>query len=290
MRPAEQLAHPVPSLGGCDLPLPTASGLDWIGRDGAGQHDHVELMPVGRLPPQPCQSLVLASIQMAELSSRLALGRGIYTVPETCRILRRGMTSRKIHYWLKHGLLREPVRRGSRGTAVLLSFEQVLRVKTLQRIRDELRFSLPRAREALAWIVENLVADEDHWQELHFFRSGTHIGVGYRDGSGFLEIGTAQSVLPLDEDLLAMLTSVLADARQAWNEKAIDVEGFDDLHSNALVLAGAPVIKGTRIETEFIANLAQELGAAEIHRDLFPEVPVDSIRQAAAFEGMPIAA
>jgi uncharacterized protein (DUF433 family) len=227
---------------------------------------------------------------MAEPSSRLALGQGIYTVPETCRILRRGMTPRKIHYWLGHGLLGDPVRRGSRGTAVLLSFEQLLRVKTLQRIRDELRFSLPKARAALAWIVENLVADEDRWQELHFFRSGSRIGVGYPDGSGFLEIGTAQSVLPLDESLLALLTSVLVDARQSWHEKAIDVEGFGQLHSNALVLAGAPVIKGTRIETEFIANLAQEMTATEIHRDLFPDVPVESIRQAADFEGMPIAA
>jgi uncharacterized protein (DUF433 family) len=227
---------------------------------------------------------------MNEPSSRLALGRGIYTVPEACRILGRGMTPRKIHYWLKNGLLGEPIRRGSRGTAVLLSFEQLLRVKTLQRIRDELRFSLPKARHALAWIVENLVADEDHWQELHFFRSGRRIGVGYPDGSGFVEIGTAQSVLPVERDLAEALTRMLVEARDAWTEKAIKVEGYDDLQSNALVLAGAPVIKGTRIETEFIANLAQELSVAEIQRDLFPDVPVHAIRQAADFEGLPTAA
>lgn len=211
-------------------------------------------------------------------------------VPETCRILGRGMTSRKIHYWLKTDLLGEPIRAGSRGTPTLLSFEQVLRIKTLQRIRDELRFSLSKARAALHWIVENLVSDEAHWQELHFFRSGTRIGVGLADRSGFLEIGTAQFVLPLEPDLAKVLTDFLADARRSWNSKSIDVEGFDLLHSSALVMAGAPVIKGTRIETEFIGNLAQELSADEIHRDLFPHVPIDSIRQAARFEGMLLAA
>ena len=97
-------------------------------------------------------------------------------------------------------------------------------------------------------------------------------------------------MLPLDKELLELLRSVLVDARRSWEEKALAVEGFDSLHSNALVLAGAPVIIGTRIETEFIANLAQEMTATEIQRDLFPDVPLESIRQAADFEGMPIAA
>ena len=45
----------------------------------------------------------------------VALGQGIYTVPETCRILRPSMTPRKVHYWLDTELLGEPLRRGRRG-------------------------------------------------------------------------------------------------------------------------------------------------------------------------------
>jgi uncharacterized protein (DUF433 family) len=222
---------------------------------------------------------------MSSADSRelVPLGQGIYTVPEVCRILRPHMTSRKIHYWLKGDLLGAPIRPGSRGIPVLLSFEQVLRIKTLQRIRDALNFSLPKARIALEWIATNLVAPDANWQDLHFFRSQERIGVGSVDRTEFIEVGTAQGVMPITDDLVQFLTAYMREARTEFESRTISIEGFSEVHSNAKVMGGATIIVGTRIETEFVANLAQELSLPEIQK-LFPRVESSALAEAIEFE------
>jgi hypothetical protein len=51
---------------------------------------------------------------MSENRQLVALGEGVYTVPEAARILRPNMTEDRLRYWLNEGLLGEPVRRGYR--------------------------------------------------------------------------------------------------------------------------------------------------------------------------------
>ena len=65
--------------------------------------------------------------------------RALYSVAETVRILRPGMTPRKVHYWLHTGLLGDPVRSEVRGQPTLLTFDQLIKVAVLQRLRDDLR-------------------------------------------------------------------------------------------------------------------------------------------------------
>ena len=199
------------------------------------------------------------------------------------------MTPRKIHYWLKTDLLGRAVRPGARGVPTFLSFEQVLKIKSVQRIRDELGFSLPKARKALRWVLDNLILD-DAWEDLRFIRSGRAVGVGLPDGSGFIEIG-GQGILTVTDEQLHFLTSYLQDLHEAWLTRTLPIEGYSKLHSNAMVMAGSPVIAETRIETAFIANLAREMPPREIHDDLFPEIEIEAIAQAARFEGVePLAA
>ena len=195
------------------------------------------------------------------------------------------MTRRKIHYWLKTDLLGAPLRAGSRGTPVLLSFEQVLRVKTLQHLRDELRFSLPRARRALAKVVTHLFGDE--WQRLTFFRTERgFIGAMLPSGES-IEIETSQAVMPV----LPELERFMHEVRGEWEAKVIPISGYKHLHSNARVLAGSPVVAGTRVETAFVANLMRELPVEEIHRILFPTISTEALNEVARFEEVePVAA
>jgi hypothetical protein len=90
----------------------------------------------------------------------IPLGHGVYTVSEVCRILQPTMTPRKVHYWLDTGLLSEPpaAHRGA-GRPTLLSFRQLLEVRTVQRMRDDLGVSLPIVREAFSWVLRMLFAD-----------------------------------------------------------------------------------------------------------------------------------
>jgi uncharacterized protein (DUF433 family) len=223
---------------------------------------------------------------MTSDASLVALGQGVYTVPETCRILRPSMTPRKVHYWLDTGLLGYPLRRGSRGISTLLSFEQVLKVRTLQRLRDDLKFSLQVVRRDIERLLEFLTAVDVDWHELSFIRSGGGDVAAFLPQGSVLALPAGQVVM---DQVLEDLTEFLANVREQWVSRRLEIAEFDLLVSDAAVLGGSPTIKGTRIETGFVANLAQELSEAEIH-ELFPNVDRTAINQAATFEDVDLRA
>lgn len=203
---------------------------------------------------------------------------GAYSVSQVCRVLRPDMTSRKVHYWLEAGLLGEPLRRGATGVPTLLTFEQLLKVRTLQYLRDELDFSLQRVRSGLAWIVDSLTKKD--WHSLTFFRApGGEIGV--TDGTDQYRIvgqGIFKDALP------ELLTEHLLTARRDWERKAVDIEGFPKLISDAEVQGGAPIVIDTRVETAFLAHLAKEMTREEL-RDTY-SLEESAVRQALEFENV----
>lgn len=216
------------------------------------------------------------------------LGAGVFTVSEVCRILQPTMTPRKVHYWLDTGLLTLPARLGSRGYPTLLSYRQLLEIRTVQHLRDELEFSLPRVREALAWILNHLFAEK--WTDLRFTK-----GV---DGSLVAQSGDDQMVVPggqgVLEGTLPELNKQVAETRRAWEEQAFVVPDHQYVISDARVLAGAPTIRGTRIDTALVAKFADaeaytKATLAEVRR-VYPRLEEEAIADALEFEGIPPAA
>lgn len=212
----------------------------------------------------------------------IALGEGVYPVADVSHILQPTMTSRKVHYWLKKGILGEPIRPTRTGRPTLLTFEQLLKVRTVQHLRDDLHFSLQKVtasvEELSGWIFQRLFAKQ--WYELHFYRSPRG-AIAVTDGSHDLEVGTGQFLMP---DLLPELDAFLSKTRQDWERRAVDIDGYPRLVSNARVLGGSPVIKGTRMETAFVAHLAFELASDEILH-LYPYVDKEGLHEALDFEG-----
>ena len=217
----------------------------------------------------------------------IALGEGVYTVSEVSRILRPTMTPRKVHYWLKKGILGPPIRQTRTGKPTLLTFEQLLKVRTVQHLRDDLHFSLQRVTASIEelsdWVFQRLFARQ--WYELHFYRSPRG-AIAVTDGEHDLEVGTGQFLMP---ELLPELDAFLRKTREDWVRRAVDIEGYPRLVSNARILGGAPVIKGTRVETAFVSHLAEHLPPQDILR-LYPYVGHDELYQALEFEGAQLAA
>ncbi len=220
-------------------------------------------------------------------SGLIALGEGVYTVAEVSRILRPSMTPRKVRYWLKKRILGEPIRQTRTGRPTLLTFEQLLKVRTVQHLRDDLHFSLQRVtvtiEELSDWVFSRLFAQQ--WYELRFYRSPSG-AIAVTDGKLDLEVGTGQLLMP---DLLPELDAFLRRTREDWERRAVDIDGYPRLFSNARVLGGAPVIKGTRMETAFVFHLARELEPKDILR-LYPYVDEEGLHQALEFERAPLAA
>lgn len=212
-------------------------------------------------------------------------GNGAYTVSQVCRILRPTMTSRRVHYWLDTELLSEPLVRGRKGVPTLLTFRQLLEVRAVQHLRDELDFSLPKVRKAFQFILEHLFADQ--WVTMRFFKAvNGDLGVQLDNGQA-MTIPGGQGVLPAT---LPELDEFVRETRESWEARVLTIQGHPQLVSNARVQAGAPVVRGTRIETAVIASFADEQfyipDTVEELLRMYPSLTNDDITQAMEFEGI----
>lgn len=225
---------------------------------------------------------------MSRRRGLIALGEGAYTVAEIARILQPKITSRKVRYWLNKGILGEPIRWGIPGKPTLLSFEQLLKVRTIQQLRGPLGFPLqkitPAVEKLSSFVFGRLFAEA--WYELRFFQT-TRGRIGVVDSSNeAVEIETGQWVMP---DVFPELEAYMRETRRDWERKEVDVEGFSNIVSNAGVVGGSPTIRGTRLETAFVAHLAEDTPIDNL-KDLYPYVEQRDLLQAIRFEGMKLAA
>lgn len=219
----------------------------------------------------------------------IALGEGVYTVSEVCRILQPSMTPRRVHYWLDTELIGLPIKWGRRGHPTLLSFQQLLRIKTVQHLKDELRVSLPRVREAFAFVLDRLFADD--WNALSF-AIGVRHEIVVRSLDERVSIPMAQGILP---HVIPELERYTFDTRKAWESRRLRIPHSQHLESNARVQSGSPVIVGTRLETASLAMFVEgrEMASSETIGQIkraHPYLEPLAVREALEFEGIELAA
>lgn len=215
----------------------------------------------------------------------LAGREGIFSVSQVCRILQPSMTARKVHYWLDTGLLDPPVAWGGAGRPTLLDFKQLLQIRTVQHLRDELKFSLPKVRTAFEWILSNMF--DEAVEGLRYERHGNDLVATRGDDS--IVVPGGQGILELRD-----LNDQAAGTLLAWRDRAYVIPRFPMLVANARVQGGAPTVRGTRIETSFLASFIANAPVAGETVDAiarqFPSVSYDAVKQALEFEGLPLAA
>ncbi len=216
----------------------------------------------------------------------IPLGQGVYTITETCRILQPRMTRAKVHYWLNTGLLSEPpvAHRGS-GVPTLLTFRQLLEVRTVQHLRDELKVSLPRVRDAFEWVLETLFATTP--SEVRFELGPGPRVIATRPGGESVVVRTGQGAFPMNVDELNV---TMAATRVAWERQAFVIPNHPKLVANARVHAGSPTIVGTRVDTALLAGFAREDGTYDeevLERAVrtYPYLSLAEVEEALIFEG-----
>lgn len=216
----------------------------------------------------------------------IPLGEGVYTITETCRILQPSMTRTKIHYWLNTGLLSEPpvAHRGT-GTPTLLTFRQLLEVRTVQYLRDELRVSLPRVREAFEWVLATLFAPTTADVRFELGPGPNLIATG-SDGDSVV-IPTGQGALPMRVD---GLNEVMNVTRRAWERHWFVIPEHPSIRTHAGVHSGSPTITGTRVDTSVLASFGDagrydEQTLLRISR-AYPHLNGEAVEEALKFEGL----
>ena len=217
----------------------------------------------------------------------IPLGEGVYTITEACRILQPTMTRAKVHYWLNTGLLSEPpVVHAGRGVPTLLTFRQLLEIRTVQYLRDELRVSLPRVRAAFEWVLASLFAEGP--TEVRFeLGPGPELIATRGDGDSVV-VPSGQRVLPTTT--MDMINETMHETAVAWRRQAFTIPRHPRLVTDAHISAGSPTIAGTRIDTAVVAAFVGDVGEytadtiARI-RETYPRLPEEAIEEALQFEG-----
>jgi uncharacterized protein (DUF433 family) len=126
---------------------------------------------------------------------------------------------------------------------------------------------------------------EPDWTSAVFIR-GVLNEVVVKSGQHIVSVPKRQGVLPV----LPELERELEYTRRAWENQAYVVPAHPAVVSDARVLAGAPTVRGTRIETSLLATFAPS-GAYDKRvikdiRGTFPRLTVAHIRDALRFEGI----
>jgi uncharacterized protein (DUF433 family) len=216
----------------------------------------------------------------------IPLGQGVYTITETCRILA-SMSRSTVHYWLNTGLLSEPpVAHAGKGTPTLLTFRQLLEVRTVQYLRTELHVSLPKVREAFAWVLATLFAESP--SEVRFELGPGPVLIATNAGESIV-VTTNQGAFPME--VVDGLNDRMRETRRDWDAMAFTIPHFPQLVANAHVQAGSPTITGSRVETSMLAAFAAEDGTfndetvAVIHKT-YPRLAESAVLQALEFEGL----
>lgn len=209
---------------------------------------------------------------------------GIYTVSEACRILQPSLTPRKVHYWINTGLLSPPlVHRRGPGVPTLLTFRQLLEVRTVQRVRDELRFSLRSVRSAFAWVLDTVFAADVTDVSFERGPNGTLLA---RSGEDEVVVPGGQHVIP---GVLLALTQEVGDVQRAYQAGSFTVPRHTHIICDVAVLGGAARLDGTRLDTALVGAFAKD-GVFDDEtimqvRTAYPRLSVEAIEDALSFEG-----
>lgn len=220
---------------------------------------------------------------MSETRHLIGLGNGVYSVSSVCRILGPKMTPRRVHYWLDTGLITGvPVARGARGHPTLLSFQQLLEIKTVQYLRDQLFVSLPKVRDAYAWILRHLFADEGG-EAIEFSRG--------QNGDVVITRANGESMVVPGGQLVfneAEMNNSLDATREAWAARRLPINS--SVVADPRILVGAPTVMHTRIETAIIASFADDGYYTEDTIDeilsSYPQLTRTAVVDALTFEGI----
>lgn len=182
-----------------------------------------------------------------------------------------GASLRQLQYWHRTKLISATVVPGSRGTPRMYSWIEYMKARAAVKL---LKSGVPNRR--LRGYIEWLEANIPDWYKASLVEFGRRVFV-QEDGYAHEAASGRQTVLgPLALEVVQELQAEGPLGR---------LQSFSDWVSmDPRVHGGSPTVRGTRIETHFVAELAVRGSSPEFiakHHRLSPEL----VRRVLAFEG-----
>ena len=200
-----------------------------------------------------------------------------------------GASRAQLSYWRKEiaplGPLLVPESR--RGRAFLYSVADVLALRSIVYLREEK--SLPKIRKAVAYLKEIEHDDWTHLADYRLIRTAATIYVERPDRRRVdLEAHPGHELVNVSEDASdersVAMSSVLAEFE---NVRGRTVPDFfaprEHVAVNRDVLGGFPVIRGTRVPFDVIADLVTSGASSAVIARLYPTVAAEALPSALEF-------
>ncbi len=186
-----------------------------------------------------------------------------------------GLPPARLRYWHKTGLLLAQGRSGQRGVPRIYSWVDYLRLRIAADLVADGIHTM-RVRRAIDFLDETL----PDWYRLPIRAEAGHVMVeqsGPR--SALLADKSGQRLLALDD--LQVLNRTVGQLKEIGPLGKL--HRFDDaVTMNPAVNLGLPVLRGTSLETEFVAHAARGMGVGEFAK--LYELNADLVARALEFE------
>ena len=164
-----------------------------------------------------------------------------------------GVTSRQLRYWHSTDVLTATVTPGRRGIPRLYSWIEYSKARAAQKLLS-MGISARRLRPNIEWLEEHV----PRWYTLPLIAYSETVIIRADDGGPAFTVGEvrqwAEADLIESAPLAVRIREVLAEMEREGPLGVLS-EYRDVVEMDPRIRAGVPVVRGTRIETEFLSRL-----------------------------------
>ncbi len=201
----------------------------------------------------------------------LQLGQGVYSSRLAARLA--SVSMRQLRYWGSQDIVRASVYDAPRHGRDLYSYTDLVQVRVVARLRKQ-GASLQKIRKAVDWLRDVLSTDTE-WHTKTLTTDGKTIFAFIEPDEVYHAEGPqGQRVFHVS------LREVEQDLREIGRELGIG----DRVNINPAVQGGAPVVRNTRLPTNFLYQLLSEGVSPEQILSHYPGLEADDIQAAQRFE------
>lgn len=207
-----------------------------------------------------------------------ALGLGVYRSLQVARLS--GVPLRSLGYWRQTRLIVPRIEKGEPGHPALYTYADLRELRVVQQLRRQ-GLILPRIRRAIKWLQPQ-VRGRISWAEEYTLRTdGDHVFtlLPATDGASDLvaaDLSGQKLAIAVVGDIVQQFASDpdLAHLREfaQWVDIRPDV------------MAGAPVVRRTRIATSLVYSLATNGWTERMILDAYPTLTPTGLEKAVKFE------
>ncbi len=215
-----------------------------------------------------------------------ALGKGVYTSWHASRLA--GLPRRSLNYWKQTGLIVPHIEKGEPGTPALYTYADLRELAVIRQLRRQ-GLSMPRVRRAIEYL-QPLVRGRSWAEQFRLVTEGTHAWTLVPAPDGMTDL------LAVDYSGHKAVAAFVGDIVQQF-EHDPDLAHLRDfapwIAIRPDVLAGAPVVRDTRIATGLIYALRTNGWTERMVLDAYPGLGPTAMEKALGFEetiGVPQAA